>query len=104
MILRCIRRPNRYYQSSDGGASTQPFGSLFPIKFSNLQCDDFFGISTAEVAQAINTTNAFYGGLDYAGDRVIFVNGRIDPWHALSLAPQDQDAKDVPSRSRVACF
>jgi hypothetical protein len=104
-ILRFIQR-GRYYQSSDGGASTQPFGSLFPIKFSNLQCDDFFGISTEEVAQAIKKTNDFYGGLDYKKAlvtvaRVIFVNGKIDPWHALSLPPQEQDTNDVPSRPHV---
>lgn len=27
----------------------------------------------------------FYGGLDIREDRVIFVHGSVDPWHALGI-------------------
>ena len=36
----------------------------------------------------INTTNEFYGGLNFnktAVTNIIFPNGSIDPWHSLSI-------------------
>ena len=51
---------------------------------------------TATQAAGINSTNAYYGGVDYKGSRVVFVNGDIDPWHALSL-PVKTYANDVTS-------
>lgn len=46
------------------------------------QCQDVFGSKFDEqfIANAINEANLNYGGLNYAGSRVVFVNGNIDPW------------------------
>jgi len=33
----------------------------------------------------VTRTNNYYGGLNFDGDNVIFVNGDKDPWHILSL-------------------
>ena len=78
-----------YFQSS--ASALQPFGNLFPASFSTQQCEDIYGVSAAATAQHVADTNAFYGGLDYNTTRVIFVNGDIDPWHALSLGPKAGD-------------
>lgn len=68
-----------YFQSSD--SVRQPFGSMFPLSFSLQQCVDIYNISGPDV----NWTNTFYGGLNVSGSNIVFPNGDIDPWHALSL-------------------
>jgi hypothetical protein len=40
------------------------------------------------IAYAVDNTNTNYGGYNYQGSRVLFVNGEIDPWHALSFYKQ----------------
>jgi hypothetical protein len=37
------------------------------------------------IKNAVNNTNTNYGGYNYKGSRVLFLNGDIDPWHALSF-------------------
>lgn len=69
-----------YYQSSDGGMQ-QPFGTGFPLAFSLQQCVDIYNISGPN----INWTNTNYGGKDISATNIIFVNGKIDPWHTLSV-------------------
>ena len=47
-------------------------------------CHDVFGdVFTPEWVKAnVERTNNIYGGLNYQGSRVIFVNGNLDPWFA----------------------
>eukprot|EP00794_Sanderia_malayensis_P011360 gene11360-12544_t len=75
-----------YYQSSD--SVSQPFGSLFPLSFSIQQCVDIFGrdFNLTFISESVNQTNINYGGFSYEADKVVFVNGDIDPWHALSFS------------------
>ena len=49
---------------------------------------------------AIKKTNDFYGGLSYTGERVIFVNGDIDPWHKLSLNQGETSPRNDKVRKR----
>jgi hypothetical protein len=51
------------------------------------QCKDIFGDNfTPELLDdSVKNTNINYGGYDYEGSRVMFVNGEIDPWHALGF-------------------
>lgn len=51
------------------------------------QCQDAFG---PEVSRFLNMrttrfTNAYMGGQAISSSRIVFVNGNVDPWHALSL-------------------
>lgn len=50
-------------------------------------CKQAFGVEATEVSQRINFTNAYYGGDSADGSDILFVNGSIDPWHALSVLP-----------------
>lgn len=85
-----------YYQSSDG--NKQPFGTGFPVEFSTSQCTAIYGVPEASIATAVASTNQHYGGLDYNGTRVVFINGDVDPWHALSMPPRPAaDYEDVNS-------
>jgi len=38
-----------------------------------------------------NWTNAYYGGYDLHGSKILFTNGLLDPWHLLSIT------EDLPS-------
>lgn len=74
-----------FYQSSD--SDQQPFGNEFPVEFFIQQCQDIFGSRFTEnlVMSGIKRTNTFYGGRNLKVTNVVFVNGDIDPWHALGI-------------------
>ncbi|XP_063840120.1 putative serine protease K12H4.7 [Scylla paramamosain] len=74
-----------FYQSSD--SRQQPFGNEFPVEFFVQQCQDIFGPRFTEnlVLSGIKRTNTLYGGRDLKVTRVVFINGAIDPWHALGI-------------------
>ncbi|XP_074632325.1 thymus-specific serine protease-like isoform X2 [Acropora palmata] len=48
-------------------------------------CLDVFGIPGKGVYQGVAFTNSDYGGKTPNGSKIVFVNGSIDPWHALSV-------------------
>eukprot|EP00051_Salpingoeca_urceolata_P033431 m.20685 g.20685 ORF g.20685 m.20685 type:complete len:491 (-) comp6230_c0_seq1:49-1521(-) len=68
-----------YYQTSD--SKQQVFGTGFPIDFFVQQCVDIYGLPGPNT----QWTNENYGGLVERGTDILFVNGDIDPWHALSV-------------------
>nr|XP_012604940.1 putative serine protease K12H4.7 isoform X2 [Microcebus murinus] len=73
-----------FYPSST--SKNQPF-SGFPVRFFLQQCSDILGpeFNAISVAQAVEATNEFYGGLNVTGSKIVFANGSIDPWHALGV-------------------
>eukprot|EP01116_Phalansterium_solitarium_P001757 TRINITY_DN11572_c0_g1_i1.p2 TRINITY_DN11572_c0_g1~~TRINITY_DN11572_c0_g1_i1.p2 ORF type:complete len:487 (-),score=200.13 TRINITY_DN11572_c0_g1_i1:218-1642(-) len=72
-----------YFQTTDSPASVQPFGDLVPLSYYTGICTDLFGFTGLP---QINETNAYYGGNNPRGaTRIVFVNGSIDPWHALGI-------------------
>lgn len=74
-----------FFQSSD--STIQPFGHEFPVGYFLKLCSDIFGakLSRKLIYGAVNATNVSSGGAQYAEDRVVFVNGNIDPWHYLGI-------------------
>jgi hypothetical protein len=82
-----------FFQSSNN--SQQPFGNNFPASFFVQQCTDIFGPKFTDnlLERGINFTNEYYGAEKFSGTRVLFVNGAIDPWHALSFT------KDPPNNN-----
>jgi hypothetical protein len=71
------------------------FFSVLYFRFFVKQCADIFGPKFDRILleKGINFTNAFYGAEKFSGTRVLFVNGAIDPWHALSFT------KDPPNNN-----
>lgn len=69
-----------YFQTSDG--ANQPFGNLFGLATQTQQCDDVFGF---EFLPDVNWTKTEFGGNHPDGSNIIYVNGLIDPWHALGV-------------------
>ena len=78
-----------YLQSSQANAAVQPFGNLFPISRQVQQCIDVFGITADQLTEHVAWSNSNYGSVGIKGSRIIFPNGNIDPWHALSVLPGD---------------
>jgi len=70
-----------YFQTTD--SVNQPFGNLVPLSYYTDQCKEAFGF---KYPPGINETNNYYGGRKIKGaTNIIFVNGSLDPWHALSI-------------------
>ena len=53
-------------------------------------CADIYGpeFTPAAIENSIKNTNTDYGGYGYQGTNIIFVNGKIDPWHIISIFEQ----------------
>jgi hypothetical protein len=60
---------------------------LIIFRFFTKQCAEIFGPNYDYnlLVDSIDNTNTVYGGYSYEGSRVLFVNGEIDPWHALGF-------------------
>jgi len=68
-----------YFQTTD--SPNQPFGNLVPLTFWTNMCADLGWTWNVR----INETNDNYGGNHPGGTKILFVNGSLDPWHALSV-------------------
>lgn len=64
-----------------------PLSLYMTLESNTRQCVDLFGapFTAAVSAERVMTTNDLYGGADIAATKTIFVNGLVDPWHALSV-------------------
>jgi hypothetical protein len=79
-----------YFQTTD--SPNQPFGNLVPLKYYEQMCYDAFGITFD--TNRIDLTNRYYGGQNITPTgptNVLFVNGHVDPWHALSVTENVSD-------------
>ena len=76
-----------YWQDCDAGSNCPLSRAFMTLDSNTQQCQDAFGpqISRALNADRTRLTNAYTGGARIATSNVIFVNGNIDPWHALSV-------------------
>jgi len=75
-----------YFQTTD--SDEQPFGNQVPLSFYTGLCSDVFGIDPNTIGANINQTNINYGGNNIPPNgptNILFVNGDIDPWHALGI-------------------
>ncbi|OAD59600.1 Putative serine protease K12H4.7 [Eufriesea mexicana] len=74
-----------YYQTSNSKNSI--FGTLFPLRYFTDICRDLYGnyYDRIFLNTRIERTNIMYGGIRPDLRNVIFTNGDVDPWHALSV-------------------
>ncbi|XP_011497996.1 PREDICTED: thymus-specific serine protease-like [Ceratosolen solmsi marchali] len=74
-----------YYQTSNSNQSV--FGTLFHLDFFVNICTDVYGdyYENHLLENGIRRTNIMYGGIIPDVRNIIFVNGDVDPWHALSI-------------------
>ncbi|XP_066913299.1 putative serine protease K12H4.7 [Clytia hemisphaerica] len=92
-----------YYQSSD--SKSQVYGTTFPLSFWTKQCVDIFGANFNETSinRAVDWTNDNYGGYNMNQPRIVFPNGSIDPWHALSFTDDHKDMIAVFIKGTAHC-
>lgn len=93
-----------FYQTSSG--EVEVFGNHFTLDFFIKQCEDIFGkkYNEAFVDAAADWTNNYYGALDIAVSRVVFVHGSVDPWHALGITKtQDNGAPVIYIKGTAHC-
>ncbi|CAB3225795.1 unnamed protein product [Arctia plantaginis] len=93
-----------FYQTSSG--EVEVFGNYFTLDFFIQQCEDVFGKKFSEgfVESAADWTNNYYGALDIAVSRVVFVHGSVDPWHALGITKtQDNNAPAILIKGTAHC-
>ncbi|XP_067875185.1 thymus-specific serine protease [Heterodontus francisci] len=72
-----------YYQTCEDESC--PLSRWVTLKSQVDVCAQVFGVDPGKVQSAVNFTNDYYGADHPASSRIIFVNGDIDPWHALSV-------------------
>jgi serine protease 16 len=88
--------PSRIWQfqtcSEWGFYMTCPTGSKCPFVqgLASLEssldiCKKAFGIEEATIRDSVDKANARYGGSNFKCERVLFVNGEVDPWRASSV-------------------
>ncbi|XP_065205164.1 putative serine protease K12H4.7 isoform X2 [Planococcus citri] len=81
-----------FYQTSSKPKDL--FGSALPIDYFIKTCQDVFGTEFNRdfIDDAAYRTNVEFGALKFNTSNVVFVHGRIDPWHSLGLYNQFQPA------------
>lgn len=67
------------------------FAPQMNLEYYTSLCRDVFGFASHDVSKRIQFSNDYYGGNYTQGSRILFVNGEIDPWHALSVQKDLQD-------------
>ncbi|XP_054156706.1 putative serine protease K12H4.7 [Oppia nitens] len=70
------------------GLEDSPFGrNSVPVDYWTKQCTDVFGneFTPESIKKAVDKFNAGYGGFKPNVTNVVFPNGSVDPWHALSV-------------------
>ncbi|XP_064614979.1 putative serine protease K12H4.7 [Liolophura sinensis] len=80
-----------FFQSSDTG-NPQPFGKHFTQDFFINQCTDIFGpkFNKEFLSAGIQATNMNYGGRLLNLTNIVYINGAVDPWHALGFTEGSQ--------------
>ncbi|XP_066494796.1 thymus-specific serine protease [Tiliqua scincoides] len=72
-----------YYQTCEN--SSCPFSQFMTLQYSLDICKQVFNISSGSIQEAVSFTNDDYGADHPKASHVLFVNGDIDPWHALGV-------------------
>ncbi|CAG2108608.1 unnamed protein product [Medioppia subpectinata] len=64
-----------------------PFGHNVPVEFWVQMCADMYDkqFTAQSIQKSVDRTNAYYGGLKPKVTNVVFPNGSLDPYHALSV-------------------
>jgi len=89
-----------YFQTTD--STNQPFGTGFNVSTQTQQCLDVFGF---DFFPNVNWTLAEFGDRDPDSSDTLWVNGSIDPWHALGVlvAPTGADFNTLLINGTAHC-
>lgn len=76
-----------FFQTCDPGTEC-PFTQkphIDSVEACSYPCLRAFGIDTNDIQERISETNAYYGGWNPVGTRIMYVSASIDPWHSLGV-------------------
>jgi len=93
-----------YFQTCDPNTIC-PFSPLVTLESQTQYCSQLFNIDPTLVQSKVDFSNLYYGSDNPDGSRIVFVNGSIDPWHALSVLTDmanNQTAVFIPGTSHCA--
>ena len=91
----------------DSGCPFKLDPPTMPLSSYQWICAQVFGVSAEQTKQAVERSNARYGGSTPGGTRILFPSGSVDPWIANSFvsdtfAPTWEPAFVVPGASHHA--
>jgi serine protease 16 len=86
-----------FYQTCDLGSGCPYTQGLHTLSVDLDICAAAFGIPPAAVLSRVGDTNTTYGGRGIQGERILFVNGQIDPWHAASVLTPPPGSREEPT-------
>jgi serine protease 16 len=76
-----------YWQDCDADSECPLSKAFMTLDSNTQQCQDAFGPQISRYLNFQRTlfSNAYTGGASIQSSNIIFVNGNVDPWHALSV-------------------
>uniref|UniRef100_A0A4W3GJE0 Thymus-specific serine protease-like n=1 Tax=Callorhinchus milii TaxID=7868 RepID=A0A4W3GJE0_CALMI len=80
-----------YYQTCEDPSC--PFSRRLTLRSQLDVCREVFGIKPESAGSAVGFTNDYYGADRPKFTRILFVNGNIDPWHALSVTTNQSSSE-----------
>jgi len=83
-----------YYQTVE--SSNVPFSKRITLDYFLTMCKDLYGIDKSSPAKSVDYTNSYYGGRNVGSNKIVFLNGSVDPWHALGLISDTPKPDDMP--------
>jgi len=83
-----------YYQTVE--SNTVPFSKLINLDYFLSMCKEVYGIDKSSPAKSVDYTNSYYGGRDVRSNKIVFLNGSVDPWHALGLISDTPKPECMP--------
>lgn len=83
-----------YYQTCEKNTSCIYSRIPHDLAYDLDTCLEAYDIPAQDIYEKVAFTNAYYGGKTPKGSKIVFVNGSIDPWHALSVLT-NQTATEV---------
>merc|ERR1719430_2991127 len=94
-----------WYQTTNQESSV--YGGSLPLDFFERWCKDAFGedFTHEMLANNVANTNIEYGGFQPSVSNVVFVHGSIDPWHAMGVLEDLNEAAPsiyIPGNSHCA--
>jgi len=81
-----------YYQTDE--SDDVPFSQRVNLQYFLGMCEKVFNIT--ESGKCVDYTNDYYGGRNVNSDKIVFLNGSVDPWHALGLVNDTSKPNDMP--------
>lgn len=73
-----------------------PFSRMLTLQAQTELCPLLFNIPQNRLHQHVSFTNQYYGGNHPSTQRVLYVNGDIDPWSELSVHHSGLQDQDTP--------